>query len=49
MIVRHQAGDSVSYNTFGTYIFRQLNGRHAINTVDKITRNDKKIVAVEKI
>ena len=49
MIMRHQAGDSVSYNAFGTYIFRQLNGRQAINTVDKITRNDVKIVAVEKI
>jgi hypothetical protein len=49
MILKHQAGDSVSYNAFGTYIFRQLNGRGAINTVDKITRNDVQIVGVEKV
>jgi hypothetical protein len=49
MVSQHTAGDEVSYNTFGTYIFKRLNGSEAINQVDKITFNNVKIMGVEKI
>lgn len=40
---QHEAGDTVSYTTFGTLIFRQmnnLNGNAGYNRVDKISMND---------
>ena len=48
MIRRQECGDSVSYNTFGTHIFRQLNGSEAYNRVDKVNMNNVAIVAPEK-
>ena len=40
-IRRHEAGETVSYSTFGTLIFRQMNGSNeAYNRVDKINMND---------
>jgi len=38
---QHEAGDTVSYKTFGTLIFRQMNGlNEGYNRVDKISMND---------
>lgn len=40
---QHEAGDTVSYTTFGTLIYRQmnsLNGNQGYNRVDKISMND---------
>ena len=43
---RHEAGDTVSYSTFGTLIFRQMNGlNEGYNRVDKISMNDPSQVA----
>lgn len=43
---RHEAGDTVSYMTFGTLIFRQMNGlNEGYNRVDKISMNDPTQVA----
>jgi len=45
-IRRHEAGDTVSYSTFGTLIFRQMNGMNeSYNRVDKISMNDPAQVA----
>ncbi len=38
---KHEAGDSVSYTTFGKLIFRQIDGQcSGYNRVDKISMND---------
>lgn len=43
---QHEAGDTVSYSTFGTLIFRQMNGlNEGYNRVDKISMNDPSQVA----
>ena len=45
-IRRHEAGETVSYATFGTLIFRQMNGSNeAYNRVDKINMNNPAQVA----
>ena len=45
-IRRHEAGETVSYMTFGTLIFRQMNGSNeAYNRVDKINMNNPAQVA----
>ena len=48
MIRRQECGDSVSYNTMGTHIFRQLNGTETYNRVDKVNMNNVAVVAPEK-
>ena len=48
LIRKHEAGDSVSYNTFGTHIYRQMNGTEVYNRVDKINLNNQNIVTPVK-
>ena len=48
MIRKVECGDNVSYNQFGTHIFRQLNGSDCYNRVDKINMNNVNIVSPEK-
>jgi len=38
---QHEAGDTVSFATLGTLVFRQMDGQSdTYNRVDKISRND---------
>jgi hypothetical protein len=49
LINKQEAGEPVSYHTYGSHIFRKLNGTDSYNRVDKINLNNSKIVATEKL